>query len=88
MGKKATSIGKYGNPQLNIRLDESIMEQIETKASEEGVGKQEWVKRLILQALGEKLPTVIARSEFEMVTEQLAKLAKEVESLKELENGV
>jgi hypothetical protein len=84
--KKTPALGKYGNPQLNIRLDPEIMEQIEERAEADHIGKQEWVKRLILEALGKELPTAIGRSEFETVTKQLAQLAEEVQTIKELES--
>lgn len=85
MAKKVTSAGKYGNPQLNIRLDPEIMRQIEERAEADGINKQEWAKRLILDALGKELPTAIGRSEFETVTTQLATLTQEIEQIKKLE---
>jgi hypothetical protein len=85
MAKKAEAMGKYGNPQLNIRLDPEVMKQIGERAEADGINKQEWAKRLILEALGKPLPTAIGRSEFEAVAQQLANLAEEVKTIKEIE---
>ncbi|MFN7715363.1 MAG: hypothetical protein ACK5QS_07785 [Pseudanabaenaceae cyanobacterium] len=87
-----------GNPQLNIRLEPDLMKTVKAEAEKQGMRPQEWVRRLIKETLGEVSTNVvltsdsssatgISRDEFETaitnLTDQLAAVLGEVESLKE-----
>ena len=55
----------YGNPQLNIRLEKEILDQLKAAAEKEGMSAQDWARRAILTSLGQDIPGGIGRAEFE-----------------------
>jgi len=55
----------YGNPQLNIRLEKEILDQLKAAAEKEGMSAQDWARRAILTSLGQDIPGGIGRGEFE-----------------------
>lgn len=55
----------YGNPQLNIRLEKEILDQLKAAAEKEGMTAQDWARRAILTSLGQDIPGGIGRGEFE-----------------------
>lgn len=48
-----------GNPQLNIRLEIDLMNKVKDEAETQGMRPQEWVRRLIKEALGEVSANVV-----------------------------
>lgn len=70
----------YGNPQLNIRIEKEILDQVKDAAKKEGMTAQDWARRAILSALGQDIPNGVARSEFESAIASLrSELLAEIE---------
>ena len=61
----------YGNPQLNIRLEKEILDQLKAAAEKEGMTAQDWARRAILTSLGQDIPGGIGRGEFDDAIAQL-----------------
>ena len=66
----------YGNPQINTRFDRETHEAIRQRAEAEGLSNaQDWVRKVVLAALGTDTATV-NRSEFDSLRDEVEALKK------------